>query len=106
MALQVTIYDGNTDTYSVLVLFRMDGKKLKADWRPDSEWFRKDLEKHGIVTGEGKFFPKDGKRFFDNLQLAFSRSSFIQVKPLSRFADSDFEFMTVYDKDGNPIPTE
>ncbi len=86
-----------------MATFAMVGKKLEANWLPGFELFRKNLEANGIMTAKGTFFPKDGKKFYDNLETAFSNSTLIHVEKISRFADNSPGFMTVYDKDGNPV---
>lgn len=107
MALIVSKYDIKTETLIPLVTFIMDGKKLKADWEPNSQGFRQDLETNGIVGPGPEFiaiYPKDGKAFYDNLEMAFSNSTLIHVVPSgARFADKNLDFMTIYDKDGNQV---
>lgn len=80
MALKVTIYKPDTGKYKHLVTFNMSGGKLVADWQEDTEWFKDDLERNGIVTAKGLFTPKDGQKFLDNLPIAFSNSSKIMVE--------------------------
>jgi len=106
MLLKVSQFNRADGSYTLLVTFNLKGGKVKADWQAGSGWFKEDLEHNGIVTADGQFFPKDGKKFFDALPLAFSNSSVIIVHEGTmppKFADSGFDFMTVYDENGKQI---
>jgi len=92
----------------LLVNFKLVGKKVKAEWQPESLFFKTSLEQNGIATAKGIFTPNDGKKFMSNLPIAFANSSTIDVVDATKvkFGDANFDFMTVYDKKGNPVQSE
>lgn len=73
-------YNHKTDEHFVVATFEMDGKKLKVEWEPKSEWQRRSLEEDGIVAQGKVLFPKDGRAFFDALPSAYANSSTSYVK--------------------------
>ena len=69
--------DPQTLESNELARFWMDGDELRVEWK---SWrWKEEMEAHGIAVAKGQFFPKDGKPFFDNLELAFSNSTYMDV---------------------------
>ena len=71
----------------------MEGDEVKAEWH--DELFEREIESHGITVAAGTFRPKDGKPFFDNLELSYSQSTLIGVQAVPESEDTDAPSPTV-----------
>jgi|GEM_PF-6323035 len=69
--------DPETFERKVLARFWLEGNEVKSEWFDES--MKRYCEEDGIVVAEGVFRLRDGERFFRNLELAFSQSSFVYV---------------------------
>ena len=57
-----------------------DDGTVRAEWAGASgEMFRQEIEESGIAVSAGIYRPSDGADFFNNIALAFSQSSFVEV---------------------------
>lgn len=66
-----------TGKRSVVATYRLEGDQVHIEVTPGMEWFF-DPE---IVDGQ-VLTPRDGRRYYDSLERAFSRSSFCFVETL------------------------
>lgn len=80
MARKLYSYDPKADEHTVLASFEMNGKKLKVEWEPNTDWYRASIESGGIVVEGKPLYPKDGQAFFDALPKAYANSSTMYVK--------------------------
>ena len=79
---RVYITDLDTGESTVLAAFRFDDDgNVHAQWF--SDWFRRDIERHGIAVAAGVFHPRDGADFYDALELAYSQSTLISVAEIT-----------------------
>ena len=66
----------------LLARFRLDGETLTSEWLDDA--FRAEIEDRGIIGPVGDDFkqlwPKDGRVFFETLDIVYSQSSTILVQ--------------------------
>lgn len=70
--------DPNTSAREVLATFTLVGDDVVADYRDRN--FELDVEVNGIYTMKaGEVRPKDGRAFYDALDDAYRRSSFLHV---------------------------
>lgn len=75
---RVESVDPETSSREVLATFTLVGDELRADYRDRD--YQLDLEVNGIYTMKtGEVKPSDGRRFYDALDEAYRRSSFVHV---------------------------
>lgn len=83
MVVKINQIDRDTLKRSLMVTYRLkDGAAAVGEWKKGNEIFRADIENHGVATSNGVFFPKDGQKFLNALELGLANSSQIEVVKL------------------------
>ncbi len=75
---RVESIDPDTSARVVLATFTLVGDEVVSDFRDRS--FQREIEVNGLYTMKtGTVRPQDGRAFYDALDVAFARSSFVAV---------------------------
>ena len=81
MAVKVSRVNAETNRTTLMVTYRLKGDVVVADWdKGVPESYRGFIERDGVMTAKGLFRLKDGQKFLDALELAYSHSSRLVVE--------------------------